>query len=135
MIERTTVFNGDSAFENIAAFYMGRTGEHSGEMDFGVWWTDGEARWPSYRVSVVHATGDVYAINTTRASGVVLLLGTVAHNGNDRCPIDGPCTDDCAYRAAEAALVGWTDHIHELGSLRWVRARLRDYGRAPKYDR
>lgn len=129
------IHNGDQAFPNIAAFYQARGGERSGERDFGVWWTDGTSRWPNYRVSVVHSTGDVYAIREDRAGGAVLLLGQVGRSGSEIHPISEPCVEHCAYMAAEAALIGWTDHINELGSLLWVRGRLRDYGRAPEYDR
>ncbi len=106
-------------FATIHDFYDARGGERSDESDFGAWWTDeGELRprGPRYRVSVVHQTGDVYAVN--HWTGVIELLGSV---GPTDCP-DGMDHDaDCPYALVEASLKGWADEGREL---EWARERL-----------
>lgn len=111
-------------FASIDPFYGERGGARSGERDFGVWWTlPPKGRYPQFRVSVVHDTGDVYAINMT--TGAVELLATLEHTpvcGSDIWT--GGHTALCAYRIAEGILQGWTEQIHDAGSLKWVRERL-----------
>ena len=100
-------------------FYAARGGALSGESDFGAWWTDGPPRGPRYRVSAVHDTGDIYAVN--QWTGEVELLG---HVEPGECP--GGVRHDlyagCAYTLAEARLKGWADEARDLA---WVRERLR----------
>lgn len=109
-------------FANIDAFYAERGGERSGECDFGVWnYSDAEGctrRWPRFRVSVVHDTGDVYALNF--ASLTVLLLGTLPAG---RCEPHGLRRGEgCVYDVADELFAGWAD---EGGKpLSWFVARL-----------
>ncbi len=109
----------DVRFATIHDFYTARGGERSGESDFGAWWTDGREprpRGPRYRVSVVHYTGDVYAVN--HWTGEVELLGSV---GPTDCP-DGMDHDaDCPYALVEASLKGWAEERRDLD---WARERL-----------
>jgi hypothetical protein len=115
-------------FPDIAAFYaMDERRERSGEMDFGVWWSDRERSGPpNHRVSVVADMGEVYAINMT--DGTVELIGTIVVNtepgivsADDRW---GP--SNAVYKQAEKVVLrGWVDHIHTPRSLEWVRQRVR----------
>jgi hypothetical protein len=110
-------------FDSLDAFYARRGGRHSGEADYGVFWHRGYTTYPNFRVSVVHDTGDVYALNLT--TNAVEVLGTLDHvnlcanlrNGAHDAEL-------CAYPIAERLFEGWTDHIHESNSLAWIRARL-----------
>ena len=97
-----------TTFPNIEAFYdADPRRRHSGEADFGIWWTNGP-RWPNWRVSYIQATGEVYAVS---AQGPVEVLGTVP-------PDEGPSY----YRTLDNLLDGWSD---EFGRpLSWVRERL-----------
>jgi hypothetical protein len=108
---------------SIEAFYAERGGERSGESDFGVMWTEERKRFPAFRVSVVHDTGDVYAINMS--VGEVELLATLEHT--KLCANLRNFAHDaelCAYAHAERALDGWAETIHREGSIEWVRERL-----------
>lgn len=106
-------------FATIKDFYDARGGERSGESDFGAWWTDGSAipRGPRYRVSAVHETGDVYAVNHWTAE--VELLGSV---GPTDCPNYLDHDPVCPYALVETRLKGWSDEAHDL---EWARERLR----------
>lgn len=113
-----------TSYVSVGAFYSARGGAHSGELDFGVMWTDRPARWPLWRVSVVHDTGDVYASASAYGKdGGVVLLGTVGAPG---CPaiVSGRHPASCPYTVAEKLLDGWTEQIGAPGSLGWVRARV-----------
>lgn len=117
-----------TTFPIIAAFYAARGGERSGESDFGVWWT-GEKRgmpstWPRYRVSVVHDTGDLYAVDLH--GGAVELLAS----GLGMAGCHGILKHDatCCYQIADRLLAGWVDHIHEANSLQWIRDALAGIG-------
>ena len=104
-------------FPTIAAFYAARGGERSGESDFGVWWT-GERRFPRYRVSIVHDTGDIYAVDLH--GGSVELLATLPHD----CHIPEQVLkhkETCCYEISDRLLAGWVDRIHEPNSLQWIR--------------
>ena len=83
----------------------------SGEADYGVYWTE-HHKWPYWRVSYIHNTGEVYAVQLA-TGGRVELLGVVP-----------PDDDQVYYRTLDRILEGWADAIHEPGSLEWVRARL-----------
>ena len=98
-------------------FYAARGGALSGESDFGAWWTDGPPRGPRYRVSAVHDTGDIYAVNHWSGEGE--FLGHV-DPGDCGGPAHGH-EDDCTYTLVEARLDGWADEVHELD---WARERL-----------
>jgi hypothetical protein len=112
-------------YESIMRFYEERGGAHSGESDFGVFWTNPDTRFPRFRVSVVHNTGDVYALDLSRPMGSVELLGTLEHvKVCADLPNRAHDTELCAYKIAERVLEGWTDRINEIGSLTWVRGRL-----------
>lgn len=94
-------------FRSVDHFYaVNPERERSGELDYGVMWTDGGLNFPHYRVSWVESTGEFYAVRLGPGrGGPVELLGFA----EDRA-------------AAEAALEGWA----ELDAMRlaWVRSRL-----------
>ena len=112
-------------WDNIEAFYRDRGGERSLEYDFGVGHhADTDTAQPAHlrtrwRVSVVRATGDVYAI-TAQAKHVVL-LGTFAHQVGDE-----------AFRdRMDEAFAGWADNLggRPLG---WFEDRIP--GAAPEVE-
>lgn len=80
----------------------------SPELDFGVWWR-GERPWPTYRVSWVEATGEIYA--TDSRSELIDVLGVV--NGREEI---------------EDVLQGWADVCGKERSLYWVKDRIKKYG-------
>lgn len=108
------------SYPNIEAFYAERGGARSGELDFGAWWV-GErrglpSRWPHYRVSLVHDTGDVYAISFDDRQ--VLLLANL-----EGVPCDGGLNHEwgCVYHRAEGLLAGWAEKQRDLS---WIREQL-----------
>jgi hypothetical protein len=110
-------------FDSIAAFYTARGGARSGESDFGVMWHRGHTTFPNFRVTVIHDTGDIYTTNMT--TGAVEVLGTVGHTKLCANIANGAHDAElCAYPITERLLEGWTDHIHDVDSLGWIRDRL-----------
>lgn len=94
-------------------FYADDSRRRSPEMDFGCWWMSGNVGRTTYRVSAVHATGELYAVRLSRGlrdepPGVVFLIGRVAPHH---------------YDEAEALLDGWADVCGEKDSLGWVLDR------------
>ena len=106
----------DRRFRDVEAFYDARGGRRSGESDFGSWWTDSVRGYPYFRVSAVHDTGDVYAVNL--ASGEVELL---ANFGSGGCGERAGHGEACVYSAVDDLLRGWAD-CHQ--QLQWARHRL-----------
>jgi hypothetical protein len=113
-----------AVFGSLEAFYDRRGGARSGELDFGVHWT-GLLRWPAYRVSVVHETGDVYAHDPRGPVTVLARLEALrapVHDSSGR----GICAGfGCPYLEAERILRGWADWCGRDSSLSWIRQRLR----------
>ncbi len=111
-------------YPSIDAFYADRGGERSGESDFGCWWTarGGLSRGPFFRVSVVHETGDLYAINLT--TGEVELLGSWGADPNCTGRLGLRHTEACAYSVADRVLDGWAYREKSGMSLAWVRERI-----------
>lgn len=112
------------SFPTIRAFYDQRGGGTHGECDFGVWWysiesADGQRRGPFYRVSVVHDTGDVYALN--QWSKEVQLLTTIAPSRS--CSGIGKHLPSCCYETAEEIFAGWADGGSK--PIEWARGRAR----------
>jgi hypothetical protein len=94
-------------FPTLEAFYSAdERRRRSGELDFGVWWRDGST-WPTYRVSWIEATGELYAIAQAGSRRVEVL----GHFG--------------ARGAVEAGLRGWANQCGGPNSLAWVRRRAR----------
>ena len=98
-------------YASIEEFYSkNEARRRSGEADYGVWWTNGP-RWPTWRVSYVRDTGEVYAVALNAGPGGVEILGTVP-------PDAGPYY----YRTLDKLLDGWAE---EGGRpISWVRERL-----------
>lgn len=100
-------------YNNIEAFYKeNEERRRSGEADYGVWWTAPGLNWPTWRVSYIQKTGEVYAIEL-KDNGMVGLLGIVP-------PDDG----EIYYQSLDRILEGWADAICHPGSLTWVRNKL-----------
>jgi len=113
-----------TSFQDVFELYDQRGGAQSGECDFGVHWfttDDGmgnHRRGPFFRVSVVHGTGDIYAVN--QWTQTVELLSSLPANVSSCKPLSHGA--DCAYTLAERIFAGWA----EGGSkpLQWARDRL-----------
>lgn len=103
-----------NTYPNIEAFYAENDARRrSGEADYGVYWTEPGQNWPRWRVSYIQKTGEIYAVQLT--GGQVKLLGVVP-----------PDDDGIYYQTLDRILEGWTDAIHQPGSLDWLQARLKD---------
>lgn len=113
-----------TVFASVADFYRERGGETSGECDFGVWWYtprpfETSHHGPYYRVSVVHDTGDIYALNQwdhrvellTTLPAIVQVCDRINHH-----------LSDCPYKQAENYLEGWAEGASK--PLSWARERL-----------
>lgn len=99
-----------NTYPNIEAFYSeDEARRRSGESDYGVWWTN-EQRWPTWRVSYVQATGEVYAVQL-QGMGRVEVLGVVP-----------PDQEEIYYRTLDKLLAGWSEE--GARSISWVRERL-----------
>lgn len=85
-------------------FYKVDERKRSPELDFGVWWRKG-TNYPTYRVSWVENTGEVYAVNLQNDD--VDILGKV--EGRDQ---------------VEAALEGWPEYCGPLFGFDWLKGRL-----------
>jgi hypothetical protein len=104
---------------------VGMARSRSGESDFGVWWRSSNQGFPVYRISVVHATGEVIAVRSDTDDYEV--LGSVTHDGkliHDPPYYRPECGDDCAYAAAERLFDGWADKCGSPGGLEWIKERL-----------
>jgi hypothetical protein len=103
---------------NLEEFYEANPlRKRSGEVDFGVMWRPPLHMSWHHRVSWIKYTGEVYAYDG--ATGEVLVLGATPPNNRE---------------AIEAALEGWTNHIHDADSLTWVRYRLQLWNETHKED-
>ena len=107
-------------YPTLAAFYADRGGEFSPEVDFGVHNRHPYEPYNRYRVSVVAATGDVYAIGL-HWPATVFLLGWVR-------PAANPFDSD-AYADADRRFEGWADGPGPGRSLNWFMVRYVNSGR------
>lgn len=106
-LQQTGLFTADLAYprsQTIKEFFADKTRMRSREVDFGVWWRDGR-NYPTYRVSWIADTGEVYALDQTEQR--VELLGKVATEAE-----------------VEQKLDGWGGICGLMQSLQWVRDRL-----------
>jgi hypothetical protein len=102
---------------NINEFYaQNPERQHSGEADYGVWWLNGQMTYPRYRISYIHATGEVYVINQN--SREVEVLGVVKPDD------DGDYNGRCFYVTLDKILDGWADKCGQPNGLQWVKERL-----------
>jgi hypothetical protein len=100
-------------YESLEVFYRSdERRRQSVEVDSGVWWRESQP-WPTYRVTWILATGELYAVAAVPGRDRVELLGHFGARG-----------------AVEEALRGWADRCGELGSLGWVRRRARGITRS-----
>lgn len=84
-------------------FYKDQLREKSRELDFGVWWRDG-ANYPTYRVSWIENTGEIYAIDP---DDKIEILGIIPNE-----------------KRTEEVLIGWANMCGLMNSLQWVRNRI-----------
>lgn len=89
---------------------LGTGRKWSREIDFGVWWRQGNFPHPVYRVTMVPDTFEIYAI---------CLGGT--KNQRDVVEVLASGIDE---ETAEQVLDGWWDRCGEPYSLDWIRQRL-----------
>ena len=104
----------EMSYQSLEAFYDANLARRqSGEADYGEQWTNG-ANWPHWRVSYIHGSGEVYAVEL-QGQGRVMVLGVVP-------PDQG---EGLYYRTLDLILQGWAN---EGGRpISWVRERLEAY--------
>jgi hypothetical protein len=109
-------------------FYSSDEREFSPEWDYGVMWRDGDLdrAWPTWRVSWVVATGEVYACSHDRywILGVVPAVGDYPTSSG--VSEQGALDRWAEYNKAqdiERVMKGWADKSHR--SLEWVEKRIR----------
>lgn len=110
-------------FPSIDAFYDDRPERrHSGEADFGLHWhVHRRSRFPSWRVSYIQATGEIYAAQLL-GSCPVRVLGVV--------PSDPVEEHEVYYRTLDKILDGWADLDVSGFDLAWVERRLAEHAAA-----
>jgi len=91
-------------------FYKDEKRQHSRELDFGAQWRDGVI-WPTYRVTWIENTGEVYAIPLT--------------NDNQKEKVEILAVVESEEKIEEY-LKGWADKCTGMNSLDWVRNVLAD---------
>lgn len=94
----------------------------SGEADYGVMWTIAPLTWPTWRVSYVRDTGEVYACclgGTTEQRGDVLILGTLAPAEGERRLVEA-AEGNHWTQPLDDLLAGWAEQ-HDLA---WVAYKL-----------
>lgn len=104
-------FYGEDATGQLGTEYVriGKIRARSGEVDFGVWWRDGK-QYPTYRVSWVEATGELYAEEQpgypTNEMARIIVFGKAEGREN-----------------IERVMKGWAEICGAIDSLNWVRSR------------
>lgn len=106
-LQQTGLFTSDLAYprsQTIKEFFADKRRMRSRELDFGVWWRDGR-NYPTYRVSWIADTGEVYALDQTEQR--VELLGKAGTEAD-----------------IEQKLDGWAGICGLMQSLQWVRDKI-----------
>jgi hypothetical protein len=111
-------------YDSLRAFYDDRPERRaSGEADYGVHWLVGGQHWPSWRVSYVQATGELYAVSLHGLDCPVVVLGVV--------PPDDPADDPNPgasrgryYFTLDGILDGWADPDVSGHDLAWIVRKL-----------
>jgi hypothetical protein len=85
----------------------------TGETDYGVWWREQHRPSPTWRVSYIQGTGEVYA-NQLGGNRWVEVLGVVP-----------PDEGENYHQTLDQLLEGWSDVCGQPGSLDWVREKVR----------
>ena len=139
---------------------VARDGYHDAVLDtydYGVWWRDGEAEWPRYRLVWQADTEELYAVRLVgggvkkiSVAGQPLLASgfgqrlaaemVVASAGEEKGTVEViariprstrvPDRGDIPMedRLVEEALDGWPEHCGGPNGLQWVRARMVELG-------
>lgn len=107
----------------------------SPETDFGVLWLAEGRSFPTWRISYVDLTGELYAVQGTATVTIVgapvEVIGRFPLRPCATCTGKGGHTTACpacsgtgySRQAVEAALAGWADVCGMPGSLEWARRR------------
>lgn len=103
-----------------SALTMGSLRKISPEADYGLYWRDHRS-WPTWRVSYVGNTGEIYAVQL-QGDGRVEILGVVEPDCDPYAPDDG-----LYYRTLEGILDGWADECGREDSLDWCRVKLTEH--------
>ena len=124
-----------SEYVSLKAFYADRPErDKSPESDYGVHWHANGRDWPSYRVSYVQATGEVYAVE--RGAGPVRVLGVVQPDPDERFAskdeVGGIAWSDrhrrgTYYDTLDKILDGWADPGVSGFDLAWIERKLASY--------
>lgn len=94
----------------------------SGEADYGVYWRANGRNWPLWRVSYIHATGEIYAV-PLNDEGSVRVLGVIPPD-----PMSNPRRDEeIYYQTLNVILDGWADPDVSDRDLAWVERQLASY--------
>jgi hypothetical protein len=84
----------------------------SAEADYGVHWRFG-GKWPTWRVSYIRNTGEIYAVKLNGETEVRIL---------GQWPADQTDEPGGWYKTLDVILYGWAEVPHR--QLSWVKARL-----------
>jgi hypothetical protein len=112
-------------YPSLKAFYDERPDERrlSGEADYGVHWRIGGQHWPTWRVSYIEKTGELYALCQHGLDCPVVVLGVV--------PPDDPADDPGRaggrgryYFTLDKILDGWADPDISGHDLAWIERKL-----------
>lgn len=116
---------------DVADFYRARpVREFSAEADYAVHWRDGGRSWPTYCVSYIQDTGEVYAVMQSGAR-TVELLGVVPADLTAQEVIERE-DGGLWYATLDAILEGYTDPGVHGWDLNWVRERLAVVGKVSR---
>ena len=101
-------------------FYANPERERSPELDFGVHWR-GEYSFPTYRLSWIEATGEVYL----RTGNEVTILGMV----KDDLTLEELHRENRPYShlKIEKVLTGWQIECGNPNSIQWIKNRLHSW--------
>ena len=115
-------------YPTLSAFWTARPPRRtSPEDEYGEGWHAGAASGPSWRVSYIRATREVYAVRLTEGiPGPVRLLGVMLAS-----PGAGQHPDQHNRRMLDAALRGWDDPDISGHDLAWVEKQLAAAGFSP----
>jgi hypothetical protein len=118
-------------YPSLEAFYAARPARdrrRSPEADYGVHWQAGGRAFPTWRVSYIKHTGEVYAARND--GGPVRVLGVVPPDPDHRFDPGGNIDGPTYYEKLNRVLEGWADPGVTGHDLAWITRRLAAHGYA-----